>query len=173
MTNNFGDKSSGMNKKVKHITTLKAFTILEALIVLSLLSILIAFFFGTLNRLGEQTKNEIEVKGELNKWFAFRANLFREFDEADSTKTKKDEVSLFLDENTIVYTVQDENLYRKINQNDQQNMRIPMKGISNEEDKTVFQFNWKNDVLKLTFSNSRSLKNSINSYFTSKEWQKK
>lgn len=152
---------------------LPAFTILEALIVLSLLSILIAFFFGTMNRLGEQTKNEVLIKGELNKWFAFRSNLFREFDEADSTQTLKDEVTLFISGNTILYKAHEENLFRKMNEAPEQDLFIPMNGIALEKGKTVFHFNWKNKDLIMQFSSSHSLKRRINTYFTTKEWRKK
>lgn len=170
---NSGNKNSVLNKNQQYIPSLSAFTILEALVVLSLLSVLIAFFFRTINRLSEQAKNEVIIKGELNKWFAFRSNLFEEFDSADSTITAKDAVTLFIGDNRISYMVNNDNLYRRVNTGESQDLKIAMFSIEQLKESTAFRFDWKKEELVMRFSPKSGIKGRINNYFTNRKWQKK
>jgi hypothetical protein len=158
-----------MNKRKPY--RIEAFTILEALIVLALMSILTAFFFTTLNRLGDQMKNDVKIKSELNSWFLIRSNLYREFDEVDSVSTRKDNATLFFKNKTVNYSIKDQLLNREENGN-VMNLAIEMNGIElTRENRTVFHFNWKGEDMALGFSADKNLKDRINHYFSTQPWE--
>ena len=102
-----------MQNNLLHITRFTAFSVLEVTIVIALMALLSALFFGALNRFGEQIQNETRIKNELNDWYVVRANLWRELDEADSIQVTDNQASIFFGNDKTVYKIIDDRLFRR------------------------------------------------------------
>jgi competence protein ComGF len=147
---------------------IKAFTIFEITVVLALLSIITTIIFVSLNRFSEQLKISSELNYELNEWFAFRSNFWRELYTADSINLKDNEVIIFSDNRIVCYRERNEILERKTN--DQwKPLEIKLESIvSNSiEGGTAIHFNfiWKEEIMKLSFMQLNSVKQMINNHF--------
>lgn len=146
-----------------------AFTLFEITVVLAIMSILISIIALSLNRFGEQLKQSSEVQGELNQWYQFRSNLWRELYVSDSLIMDKDVLSIYKGKLAVQYKVDEEILHRKISSADWQTTNIPAESIKesvlDEKRFLEFSFIWKGDPLKLSYLCQESIKNRIDSYF--------
>lgn len=163
-----------MNNNQSHITRLAAFSILEVTIVIAMIALLSALFFGALNRFGEQIHNETLIKNELNDWYVIRANLWRELDEADSILVKDNHASIYSNARKIDYSIVDNKLFRTIGEL-KMDMKIEMNAITLEEIKNhqfvAFNVAWKNEDMILRFPLRSSVASKVNHYFTNAQWQ--
>jgi type II secretory pathway component PulJ len=152
-----------------------AFSVLEVTIVIALMALLGALFFGALNRFNEQIAHETAIKNELNDWFVVRANLWRELDDADSILVKDNRAEIYLAGNTTEYTISDNRLYRKTPSAEIADMKIAMNAIVAEELKgrqyVSFRMDWKNEEMVLRFPLRSTLAATINHYFQQRQWQ--
>lgn len=153
-------------RKVGHIA---AFTLFEMTVVLAIMSILISIIAVSLNRFNEQLKQSSDLQGELNQWYQFRANLWRELYVSDSLVMDKEILSIYKGKIAVQYKVDEEILLRKIESTDWQSTNIPTETIkenlTNENRFLEFNFLWKGDPLKLTYLCQESSKNKIDTYF--------
>jgi len=163
-----------VNNNHRHIARLTAFSVLEVTIVIALMALLSALFFGALNRFGEQIHNETRIKNELNDWFVVRANLWRELDEADSIHVKENEASIYLGKNQTIYKIMDNRLFRMINETEM-DLKLEMNAIQQEEIKgrqyIAFKVNWKDDEMVLRYPVRSTVAHNVNHYFTQRLWQ--
>lgn len=163
-----------MNNNRRPTARLEAFSILEITIVIALMALLSALFFGALNRFGEQIHNETQIRNELNDWFAIRANLWRELDEADSIRVQDNRAEIFIGKELTAYRIQDDRLFRKKGESDI-DMRLAMNRIELQESKgrqyVAFNIDWKNDEMILRFPLRSTVAHKVNYYFTQRQWQ--
>jgi len=90
-----------------------AFTLFEVTMVLAIMGILVSIIAITLNRFNEQLKNSTQVQAELNDWYLFRSNLWRELYQSDSLKLDKDILAIYNSSDSILYTIENDTLKRK------------------------------------------------------------
>lgn len=163
-----------MKHTKRHSARLEAFSILEVTIVMALVALLSALFFGAMNRFGEQVKNETDLRNELNRWYAIRSNLWRELDDADSIHVEKDHAQLFLGKRTVEYNLMDGRLFRKVGE-EQTDLELAMNGIKQEEHNgrayVTFLFDWKKDEMALRYPLRSTAANQVNHYFENELWQ--
>ncbi|HLP56114.1 MAG TPA: hypothetical protein VK151_13850 [Fluviicola sp.] len=163
-----------MQNNLLHITRFTAFSVLEVTIVIALMALLSALFFGALNRFGEQIQNETRIKNELNDWYVVRANLWRELDEADSIQVTDNQASIFFGNNKTVYKIIDDHLFRLVNETET-DLRLEMNAIQQEEIKgrhyIAFKINWKESEMVLRYPIRSTVANTINHYFAQRLWQ--
>lgn len=146
-----------------------AFTLFEMTVVLAIMGILISIIAVSLNRFGEQMKQSSEVQGELNQWYQFRSNLWRELYVSDSLIMNKDVLSIYKGTQAVQYKVDEEILLRKNETTDWQTTNISAESIKesilDEKRFLEFSFIWKGDPLKMTYLCQESIKYRIDSYF--------
>ncbi|MBI3237699.1 MAG: hypothetical protein HYZ43_02460 [Flavobacteriia bacterium] len=163
-----------MNNNRPHIARLTAFSVLEVTIVIALMALLSALFFGALNRFGEQIQNETQIKNELNDWFVVRANLWRELDEADSIHVTNNQATIYFGKTQTLYKIMDNRLIRVINETEM-DLKLEMNAIQLEETKgrqyIAFKVNWKDDEMVLRYPVRSTVANNVNNYFSQRLWQ--
>jgi len=164
-----------MNRKRSHfLKRFRAFSVLEVTIVIALMALLGALFFGAMNRFNEQIANETRIKNELNEWFLVRANLWRELDDADSIHVEKDQADIYLEGKMVRYKIMDNRLYREHETSEATDMHIVMNGIGSEDSKgrkyVVFRMDWKNDEMVLRYPLRSTVAGRINHFFSAKQW---
>jgi len=146
-----------------------AFTLFEITVVIGIMSVLITIITLSLNRFNEQLKQSANMQNELNQWYQFRSNLWRELYLSDSLVLDKEILSVYKGKVAVQYKVDEELMYRKSTSTDWQNTNIPTETIKEEitDDKRFLAFNflWKGDLLKLTYLCQESSKNKIDNYF--------
>lgn len=164
-----------MKQTKRHSVRLEAFSILEVTIVIALVALLSALFFGALSRFGQQVKNETDIRNELNHWFVVRANLWQELDDADSIHVEKDLTRIYLDKRTIEYRLMDGRLFRKVG-DEQEDLQLAMNGIKPEEHNghtyVTFLFDWKKEEMALRYPMRSTAANKVNHYFEEALWQR-
>lgn len=157
-----------MVKRTK-IGYVNAFTIFEVTVVLAILGVLITIISVSLNRFNEQLKINNEIHEELNHWMLVRANLWREYYDADSLQLISNQVIIYQPDREIFYKEEDEHLMRKEGSNEWQSMKVELESIVSEEieGKTfiIFSFSLKNEVMELKYYCKKNKKNSVNTYF--------
>src|ERR1051325_438842 len=99
-----GNRSCSMKNNIPAYR-IAAFSVLEVTVVIALMALLSGLFFSALNRFNEQVGTEKAIKEELNDWFAVRANLWRELDEADSVQVKDNSAELFMGKKRLRYAI--------------------------------------------------------------------
>lgn len=154
-----------MSEKRGHID---AFTIFEVTVVVAIMGILITIISNTLNRFNEQLKFSNDVHQELNEWFAFRSNLWKELYMADSIRQTGKEIEFFLNDRIVKYKTEDEQLFRfQSGQWKETPMRVERIGVVKDEEEVnvIFDFLWKGQVMTLDYYYKPDVKNEINSYF--------
>lgn len=154
-----------MSKK-QHIP---AFTLFEITMVLAIMSVLITIITVSLNRFNEQLKLSTDVQGELNQWYQFRSNLWRELYQSDSLVLEDKVLHIFKEKERINYQVEEEILYRRKADSEWKSTEIAANAIKEQikENKRfiTFDFLWKGDTMKLTYLCDESLKYKMDSYF--------
>lgn len=147
---------------------------LEVTIVIALMALLSALFFGALNRFGEQIHNETQIKNELNDWYVVRANLWRELDEADSIQVKDNQARIYFGKSQTLYKIMDNRLIRVINETET-DLKLEMNAIQLEESKgrqyIAFKVNWKDDEMVLRYPVRSTVAHNVNHYFSQRLWQ--
>ncbi len=155
-------------KKINTYQKIKAFSLFEVTVALAILSILLTIITVSLNRFNEQLKFSSEVHQELNDFYIVRSNLWRELYESDSLFCSNNELQIFNQTKEINYFIEDERLFRKIDENII-DLKIPIETIQElEQDgnlKIVFSFLWKDEIMKLSYLKLSSLESKINRYF--------
>ena len=163
-----------MKQTERHSARVEAFSILEVTIVIALVALLSALFFGAMNRFGEQVKNETDIRNELNHWYVIRANLWRELDDADSIHVEKDFARIYLEKRTIEYRLMDGKLFRKAGE-EQEDLKLAMNGIKSEEHNghtyVTFLFDWKKEEMALRYPIRSTAASKVNHYFENELWQ--
>ena len=148
---------------------LKSFTVMEALIVMAIMGILVGIIANATNRLSKQLKTSSDISQELNQWYAFRSNLWRELYFSDSTEIEKNELTIFENNRVFSYFIDQGVLKRKENQKiiDTEILveSIEVEQIENKE-YIVLDFNWKTESLKMKFYKSYDLSSRVNRYFS-------
>lgn len=160
-----------MRKKVN----IKAFSILELAIVLSLTGLFISLFFLSVNSFNKSLQQEILIKNELNGFFQFRATFWQDMEKTDSFNLAKDRLTCFLDNDSIVYGITGEKLSRS-SKNHQALLDINALSIEKtnmgSHEMISFNLEWKNTPFSLKYPLQKQNINSINNYFNKKTWQR-
>jgi hypothetical protein len=160
-----------MRKKVN----IKAFSILELAIVLSLTGLFISLFFLSVNSFNKSLQQEILIKNELNGFFQFRATFWQDMEKTDSFNLAKDRLTCFRDNDSIVYGITDEKLSRS-SKNHQALLDINALSIEKtnmgSHEMISFNLEWKNTPFSLKYPLQKQNINSINNYFNRKKWQR-
>ena len=156
-----------MNTKNK-LRRIKAFTILEATIVMAIISILISIIGTATNRFGEQLKNSSDISHELNEWNAFSSNLWRELYFSDSINTSNNSLIIYNLDGATEYSIKNELILRKKHESEIPT-NINASRIYTEKTKgaslIIIDFLWKGEIMSLKFYNKPDLESQINSYF--------
>jgi len=156
-----------MRRPIRH-TRVNAFTVLELTVVLALLSTLITIISVALNRFNEQLKNSADIHTELNEWFAFRANLWRELYTADSVAYKNSEMFIFHSGTSTGYRATDEMLERR-DGTEWTATGMAIEDIAQETkddgDMITFNFLWKDEIMPLSYLELPGVKETIDRYF--------
>jgi competence protein ComGF len=151
-----------------------AFSVLEVTVVIALMALLSGLFFAALNRFNEQVGTEKKIREELNEWFAFRANLWRELDEADSIKVKDNGAELFTGKKKLKYSIVNDELVRT-SDGTVLETHLAMNSIrlsGHRGQSTVeFSFAWKNEEMNLSYPLKSDIALQIDEYFLNKKWQ--
>ncbi len=149
---------------------LKSFTVMEVLIVMAIMGLLVGIIANATNRLSEQLKNSSDISQELNQWYAFRSNLWRELYFSDSMNVEKNELTIFENQREFSYFIDDGFLKRTENQK-VIDTKILVKSIEVEQKENkeyiVLDFNWKTESLKMKFYKPSDLSSRVNRYFSS------
>lgn len=165
-----------MDKKIKlksrkgHI---EAFTLFEVTVVLAIMSLMVSILAVSLNRFNEQLKHTTTVQGELNQWYQFRANLWRELYTSDSLSYYNTELSVYRDSTTVNYKIEEDTLLRKSASMDWSSTHIAASSINevieNDQKIVSLDFIWKGELMRLRYLNAPSLKREVDSYFETLE----
>ncbi|MCF8414625.1 MAG: prepilin-type N-terminal cleavage/methylation domain-containing protein [Crocinitomicaceae bacterium] len=146
-----------------------AFTLLEITVVLAIMSILISIVSLTLNRFNEQMKQSAELQEELNHWYQFRSNLWRELYCSDSLRFNNDILTIHSSNENIQYKANNDVLYRKNGESEWIESKIKadyLKEIISDEKRVLeFSFIWKGEPLVLNYLCKESKKQKIDTYF--------
>ncbi len=159
-----------MNSKSTHklTTRVSAFTILEVVIVLSIMSVLITIVAISTNRFQEQLKETTKIQDELNKFYAVRSQLWYEFYTSDSIQSSNNAIQLFKGVTNVSYYIVDDTLYRK-KDTQEKSLHLAMHGIESnaleDQKKVIFDFDWKNAPMRLEYVQPGGLKHKIDTYF--------
>ncbi len=148
---------------------LKSFTVMEVLIVMAIMGLLVGIIANASNRLSEQLKSSSDISRELNQWYAFRSNLWRELYFSDSTEVKKNELIIFDKQREFSYFIDQGFLMRKENQKiiDTEILVKSIEIVQKEnKEYIVLDFNWKTESLKMTFYKPSDLSSRVNRYFS-------
>jgi hypothetical protein len=152
-------------KLTKHIT---AFTLFETTIVLAIMGVLISIVFLSLNRFNEQLKLNSAIQSELNNWYRFRSNLWKELYHSDSLRMEMGSVHVHIGERTVAYKIEDDTLYRK-GVEDWESTGFAAETIRmeemNEDREYFFDFTWKGEIMTLSYIDHKTPKEKIDSYF--------
>jgi len=150
-----------------------AFSILEVTVVIALMALLSALFFGALNRFNEQIANETKIKNELNNWYVVRSNLWRELDEADSVHVKENTALIWHNKTNVSYRIENDELVRTSGEIITP-MQLEMTSIKQENRRgnafIEFTVRWKNEDMVLSYPVKASATDRINTYFLAKRW---
>lgn len=147
---------------------IEALTLFEIMIVLSIMGLLITIISLSLNRFNEQMKFTSEVQQELNRWYQFRSNLWKELYHADSLELNSGELSIYGNNNVVSYKVDEDSVYRKGTE-DWKSTGFLAESIRMEEQSGdrlfAFDFLWKGDVMTLSYLDHATPKMKIDRYF--------
>ncbi|MNV08061.1 hypothetical protein D3C71_985170 [compost metagenome] len=158
----------------KPFNDIAAFSIMELAIVLSLTGLFISLFFLSVNSFNKTMQQEITIKSELNNFFQFRANFWRDLEKADSFQLSKDQLVCFHASTPIVYSITDEKLSRLHNGHhtlfEVNALSIEKTTLSNHE-LVEFKLEWKNTPFSLKYPLQKQNSNYINNYFSKKLWK--
>jgi len=154
-----------------------AFTVLEIVLVMALTGVLISILFAVLQRFNAAVSNEVKIKSELNSFFMMRSTIWKDLDHMDSLQVEsKNQVVLFNGKERIVYKTIDGGCERII-ANGNYSFPITLNEIScsksNGVNKVHLSFEWKDRVFEISYPILKSPSESINNYFSKKEWQNK
>lgn len=156
-----------MKKRIGNIT---AFTLFEVMIVLAIMGVLITIISLSLNRFNEQLKVSSELQQELNVWYRFRANLWRELYQADSMRYDNHQLIIFDNQEIVSYKVEEDSLFRKNTVSDWTSTGFSTSSIRHDilgkkGNRYSIDFNWKGEILTLSFLDHESPKDKIDQYF--------
>lgn len=153
----------------KKIASIKAFTIFEVTVVLAILGVLITIISVSLNRFNEQLKINNDVHEELNHWMLVRANMWREYYDADSLVFESNQLTIYQPNRAIQYKEEGELLMRKEGMSEWKSMKVELTSIVSEENEgktfIIFSFPLKNDIMELKYYCKENKKNIVNTYF--------
>jgi competence protein ComGF len=153
--------------------SIAAFSVLEITLVLALLGILSALFFGAINRFQATMHNDIQIKSELNSFFQFRSNLWRELDQSDSIKITNKQLNLFIQNKVVVYSQESSTSKLKWSSNEAErifDLEVNTLNIINEK-QLLFDLTWKDQPLRIHYPIKQSKADKINHYFNSESWK--
>ena len=153
-------------------TKIDGFTIMEVLVVVAIMSVLISIIATTMNRFNEQLKFSGDIHQELNEWFAFRSNLWKELYAADSIRMEDNSLVIYTPQKNVRYRVEEEQLMR-YQKGDWQPTNIQAESIyiqpTGADRMVTFDFLWKGDIMPLNYYYRPAINNRINAYFESIE----
>lgn len=145
-----------------------AFTILEVVIVLSIMSVLITIIAVATNRFQEQLKQTSTIQESLNQFYAIRSELWYELYTSDSIHVENKQATLYLPKRTVSYKMEDDTLYQSTNE-DWRSLHIAMLDIQetreNETQKVTFTFDWKDEPMELSYYTQHGLKQKMDVFF--------
>jgi type II secretory pathway pseudopilin PulG len=157
-----------MHREEKNMRSVAAFTILEVVIVLSIMSVLITIIAVASNRFQEQLKQTSVIQESLNRFYALRSELWYELYTSDSIVVASDQTHIYMPERIVSYKISDDTLYQ-FNQQTWQSMHVAMLGITtqneNEAQKITFQFDWKDAPMELCYYSQNGLKQKMDDFF--------
>lgn len=145
-----------------------AFTILEVVIVLSIMSVLITIIAVATNRFQEQLKQTSTIQQSLNQFYAIRSELWYELYTSDSIHVENKQATLYLPKREVSYKIEDDTLYQSTNE-DWRSLHIAMLDIQetreNETQKVTFTFDWKDEPMELSYYTQHGLKQKMDVFF--------
>lgn len=149
---------------------IEAFSLLEVMVVLAIMSLMVSILAVSLNRFNEQLKNSTLIQGELNQWYRFRANLWRELYQADSMHYTNTQLDLYDDLKKVSYKIDGDTLFRSAKEADWLSSGFSAASIREENidengKRYCFDFNWKGETMTLRFLENESPKEKIDKYF--------
>lgn len=158
--------ASEMRNNKQHIA---AFSLFEVTIVLGLLGGIVSLLAFSLNRFNEQLKNSAELQNELNVWYQFRANLWRELYLSDSVKLDAGTLSIYVPHKTVDYRIEDEQILRKTASENWKETAIAASSIEEKKEGDqryiLVHFDWKAETMTLSYLCNESPRNRINNHF--------
>lgn len=157
-----------MRYTVTYQPRVAAFTILEVVIVLSIMSVLITIIAVATNRFQEQLKQTSAIQESLNQFYAIRSELWYELYTSDSIHVEHKQAILYLPERTVSYKIEDDTLYQSTTE-DWRSLHIAMLDIQetkeNETQKVTFTFDWKDEPMALSYYTQHGLKQKMDVFF--------
>lgn len=157
-----------MRYTVTYQPRVAAFTILEVVIVLSIMSVLITIIAVATNRFQEQLKQTSTIQESLNQFYAIRSELWYELYTSDSIHVEHKQATLYLPERTVSYKIEDDTLYQSTTE-DWRSLHIAMLDIQetkeNETQKVTFTFDWKDEPMALSYYTQHGLKQKMDVFF--------
>jgi len=156
---------------------LKAFTVLEIVLVMALTSIFLSILFSVLQRFNVAVSNEVKIKSELNAFFMMRSAIWKDLDQMDSLRMKaKNELTIYHGTNEISYKSIDNGFERSV-ANGSHSFPIALSEINTSKKKGVEKleliFEWKNRFVTMSYPLPHSHGETINNYFIEQQWLKK
>jgi competence protein ComGC len=148
---------------------IKAFTVLEILMVLAISGILITVLFNALNRFQQQSKVITELQDEMNNWYQFRSQMWSDFYSMDSLKINQQELTLYIDSTSINYSSQGDE-FKRFEPNKSSSVAIELAEMKLTEAEGIRQlvllFNWKGEIMQVTYPVNTDRKRKIDEYFS-------
>lgn len=157
-----------MRNTVTYQPRVAAFTILEVVIVLSIMSVLITIIAVATNRFQEQLKQTSTIQQSLNQFYAIRSELWYELYTSDSIHVENNQATLYLPDREVSYKIEDDTLYQSTTE-DWRSLHLAMLGIhatkENETQKVTFTFDWKDEPMQLSYYSQHGLKQKMDVFF--------
>lgn len=91
---------------------LKAFSIIEIIMVLSLMSILISIVFSALSNFNKMIQQNTQTNMEITQFHQWRSIIRKDFNRADSIKLNKNDLTIFIKVDKINYVKEKDVLTR-------------------------------------------------------------
>ncbi len=149
---------------------IKAFTVLEILMVLAISGILITILFNALNRFQQQSKVITELQDEMNNWYQFRSQMWSDFYSMDSLKIDQQVLTLYIDTTSINYSSQGDE-FKRSESNKSSSVAVELAEMKlTEADgnrQLVLQFNWKGETMQVSYPIETDRKRKMDAYFSS------
>lgn len=150
---------------------IKAFSIMELLIVLAVSGLLIAFFFNAMQQFQGYLMTKSKETSRANDFLLFRSSLRSELFLADSIQIEANSLSIFSDSATIQYTRLRENqMLRESNQHAAIVENIDLVSIKQTTiGKKAFinlEFNYDDELFEIIAPKYPSVSNEVNTYFS-------
>lgn len=149
---------------------IKAFTILELLIVIAITGILVSFFYTSLNRFNEYMYRKVHESETTNTFHLFRSNLWQEIFTSDSIHIYTNQFVLYHSQDSIVYRKNDQEQIERFKAGKEVNIfalefESAKTQIIQDESFLNFTFVYEGEKMNILAPCYPVVQNTINTYF--------